>query len=71
MAIIYIYPGGGCEAIIREIGNELLDVEIHRWLCPATAEYQVDMPGGISKKACKEHAISWQNRFKGTTIQLI
>jgi len=56
MAIIYTHSGGGCEAITKEVGNELSDVEIHRFLCSQAAIREIIFSGGFSKKVCQVHA---------------
>ena len=64
MAIIYIHPGGGCEAIIREEGNELIDETIHRHFCPNKDVTTVTFTGGgFTKRACQEHAGKWQAKL--------
>ena len=63
MVTIYIHTGGGCEAITDEHGNELTDLEIHRYLCSGPAEYRVTLPGGISKGVCSRHREQFTSRF--------
>lgn len=58
MAVIHIHTGGGCEAIVREVGNELSDEEIHRWMCPNEPCCNIDL-GTVWKKACEEHLEKW------------
>ena len=43
--------GGGCEAIVRTKGNELITPEVHFYLCKNKPIYIVRLPGNIIKKA--------------------
>ncbi len=63
MARIHIHQGGGCEAIVREEGNELTDKEVRQYLCPNKAVEIVTFDAGFTKSACQEHADKWRVRF--------
>ena len=55
MALIHIHNTDGCEAIVKEVGNELLADEIHRHLCGLPVEFRVTFKGGIGKRVCRFH----------------
>jgi len=63
MATVYIHQGGGCEAIVREEGNELVDGEIHRYLCPNEVVETITFKAGFTKRVCQKHADKWRARF--------
>ena len=63
MAHIHIHAGGGCEAVIREDGNELYTWDVHQYLCGSEAVHSVAFTGGFVKKACDEHASKWKERW--------
>lgn len=56
MAYIFKHYGGGCEAIIRQVGNELLDEDVHMYYCSNRYQFRVFFQGDVSKLVCAEHA---------------
>ena len=54
MAKIYIHDSDGCEFIVNEVGNELDDLVIHRYLCGKALAGELLAPGNVAKKLWKE-----------------
>lgn len=63
MSRIYIIDGGGCQAIVDTIGNELIS-EVTMYQCKNAANYECIFPGTyVVKYACEEHAQMWNLRM--------
>lgn len=65
MGLIHIHPGGGCQAIIRSEGSELVGAEVHQYLCPNPANVQFMLPSGTIKQLCLDCSARWSQRWSG------
>ena len=66
MTVDHRHYGGGCEAIVRQVGNEIKDFDVHIYYCENAPAYLVTSPSGRQSKACELHAMQWEERFKAT-----
>lgn len=68
MALIIVHPGGCCEGVVREDGNELTHNKVHRYLCPNEAEIVLEFAeAGFSKVLCAKCAREVEGRFAART----
>ena len=59
MTVDIIHAGGGCEAYVRQEGNELNDLEVHYYLCENKPTHVAIFESGKEKKCCDKHAAMW------------
>ena len=59
MTLDIFHQGGGCEALVRQEGNELNDLKVHHYFCENKPTHIAVFESGKEKKCCDEHAAMW------------
>ena len=59
MTVDIIHEGGGCEAIARQEGSELKDLEVHIYLCSEKATHTAVFRDGRELPCCGSHGAMW------------